>query len=405
MSSNDSHDGSIHLDDEKIPPAPAGLGHRQSSFTRSLYGNNANSSNDKVGASSSSAEQQLSDSVPVPKSRPTGGRRFSNNHHRNDVSVASASTAAAAQMRAIAEVLDASGSSLGTAAAAALLEPEDYAATLHTSLSSLDNMKKAPPTNCKTTPMSAIEVHEPSWGGTSASSFAREAAFLASGEDVEKKQKQKQGLPSEENAVPRPELGERQPSWYRDALGQMSAEDLQAFLNEGGASGGMTASVDGVLDTAVEGFENEQVLEQYRIMARHEARQLVKDNLGYDPVERMKERLAEQEFNGAGNLKKETQQVSLPPMSVPKISHDIDTNLCLPKGELPPSRFMEPTAMKRENELVTGKLISTTGDSEGIMAHVVRCLGCRSHLQVPVSATMVHCSGCATISPATSTRR
>jgi hypothetical protein len=215
---------------------------------------------------------------------------------------------------------------------------------------------------------------------------------------------------------------ERQPSWMRDAMEQMSAEDLEAFLKEdshagndgsarnessggfsGGASNSSLAFIDGL-------FENNEVLEQYRIIAHHEAHQRVKENLGYDPVERMEEELLNVKEGGnhsSGGGKKVTanKKVTLPPMCPPTVVPAAKTGICLPKRALPQSSFLVPTATPRQEELCEGGDIPAGNvrvDSE--TAVVVRCLGCRANMQAPVHATLVHCATCSTISPATSTR-
>jgi hypothetical protein len=223
----------------------------------------------------------------------------------------------------------------------------------------------------------------------------------------------------------RPSLGERQPSWMRDAMEQMSAVDLEAFLKDdshggGGGndsaaagndtSGGFSAGASAASLSFLDGFENNEVLEQYRIIAHHEAHQRVKENLGYDPVERMEEEQLNvkegSSSGGAGGKKANlSKEITLPPMCPPTVVPVTKTGICLPKQALPECRLLAPTATPRQEELCEGEDVpagNSRVDNETIV--VVRCLGCRIHLQVPVHATLVHCPKCSTISPATSTR-
>jgi len=167
-----------------------------------------------------------------------------------------------------------------------------------------------------------VEDDEPSWGGDSASSFAHAADFLT----------------WEANTVcsssSRMRLQMGVPVWARsnlrgcrqDALGQMSAENLQSFLNESSGSEIIITTRD---DNGADGFENvsnAQDLEQYRIMAHHEAWQLVKENLSYDPMERLQEKQKVKEAyieSFTRNGKKERKLIPLPPMSRPKVAPDV----------------------------------------------------------------------------------
>jgi hypothetical protein len=262
----------------------------------------------------------------------------------------------------------------------------------------------------------AMEANVPTLGD-SASSLAKEAPVLAS---VASNKEETPDSPGGVEAE-RPDLGERQPSWMRDALGQMTEGDLQAFLNDDSHAG--AASGSGASNLLVDGFENTEVLEQYRIIAHHEARQRVKENLGYDPVERMQEEQLNSKQGssrsggggggGSGSGKKETtvSKVTLPPMCPPAVIPAATFSICLPKQPLPECRFLAPTVTPRQPELCKGQVVPGTSGSSSNHSRVdssreivARCLGCRSHLQVPIHATLVHCPQCSTISPATSTR-
>lgn len=293
------------------------------------------------------------------------------------------------------------------------------------------SLKPAPgsSTAAKAVPPTAMELHESS-SGDSASSFAKEALLLASNFSSDKSPtpKETEYMPLGDGEAERPGLGERQPSWMRDALEQMSAGDVQAFLNDSHATMG-EAAIQAIHSASsaslnqnhllVDGFENTEVLEQYRIIAHHEARQRVKENLGYDPVERKEEErlnskkgsTSDSASDSGGRKESLVNEVTLPPMYSPTIIPVAPVGVCLPKESLPKSRSLAPTATPRQPELCEGKVVpGTSGSSsnhslvDSSREIVVRCLGCRSHLQVPIHATLVHCPQCSTISPATSTR-
>jgi hypothetical protein len=278
--------------------------------------------------------------------------------------------------------------------------------------------------------------HEPKWvGNDSASSFSKEATAQASTrhlptgpskDDDDDDQKDEAGAATSE----RPGMGEKQPSWLVDAMGQMSPEDLKAFLSGDVATtsgGGGAAASSQTSASALDGFENAEVLEQYRYMAHHEARQRVKENLGYDPFERAEEEELNTKkssggsgssrggggsrgggtTNGGGITVKE---MTVPPMSIPPAAPLVplatrkggNRNICLPKYALPVCRFLAPTATPRAVELVTGKAVTVKEDTS--LEIVARCFGCNDHLQVPIQATLVNCPRCKTISPVTSMR-
>jgi hypothetical protein len=327
-------------------------------------------------------------------------------------------------------------------------------------------LKSAPSsTAAKKVPPTAMETHEASLGDSASSLNAQEAALLASNvpspddsgssfprqallstttgpsnnkshHDVETSEYVSPGGNSGGSGgeAERPGLGERQPSWMRDALEQMSAGDVEAFLNESHSTVNAGAAAAATSTAASASNQNQnhllvddtEVLEQCRIIAHHEARQRVKENLGYDPIERAEE---EQLSSGGGKKlssggggggggsggdgKKESilSEVTLPPMCPPAVIPAAKVGMCLPKESLPISRFLALTTTPRQPELCKGQIGSTGSSNRSSLVDcsreiqiVARCLGCRSHLQVPIHATLVHCPQCSTISPATSTR-
>lgn len=152
------------------------------------------------------------------------------------------------------------------------------------------------------------------------------------------------------------------------------------------------------------GLDDEEVLEQYRIMAQHEANSRVKANTGFDMAQYEKRRkMVGEEPKGKKNIhlsgKKSktrlpeprkfhsspvTPKIDDPPASMPKIK----------------SKFMEKTQV-RVPELCPGVIGGDPANDE----HIVRCLGCKGQVRVKIMATLVSCSECKTVSPASSTRR
>lgn len=294
----------------------------------------------------------------------------------------------------------------------------------------------------------------------------------------------------------------RQQSWYREALAQgMSKGDLAALLGDEGdddygddsqgdglGSGGMargggggepsrrssshlkappgaagaaaagatirysnslasggdggSVSTGGGGTTVIENNLEEEVLEQYRIMAHHEARQRAIARLGYDPAERQQS-LKPEAIDAAAAADASTILLALPQLVAPTLSLPPATiAACEPppiffssnhtgngmrassfngKGGATTTTttkniFMDSFAPKRRQwmeqhcrrprELQVGTLVTstkTTTVAPGQM--LVRCLGCRKQLVVGMMATLVSCQDCLTVSPASSTRK
>jgi hypothetical protein len=158
----------------------------------------------------------------------------------------------------------------------------------------------------------------------------------------------------------------------------------------------------------ISGFDDEEVLEQYRIMAQHEAAARVKESVGFDQAE-YDERRKQQE----DELKLQEYRAKLKiTMAEPKLSAAFSSPGSMLKPEEPPlppavpnRKFIEQRA-KRVPELCIGRPVgrgANVPDDE----HVVTCLGpCRGGLlAVKTGATLVSCPTCKTVSPASSTRR
>jgi hypothetical protein len=194
----------------------------------------------------------------------------------------------------------------------------------------------------------------------------------------------------------RPPIMDRQTSWYTDALAQGGTEELSAILGQVQIS---TAQVE---DTSA---DDDEVLQQYRILAHLEANLRVKDNTGFDMVEYEKRRKLQPaptkgDYSGSKRTK--------PRLPEPRLIGGAGGDM--PKPEEPPlpppranRRFVEQRTPKVP-ELCPGVIVRGQGHvPEG--EHVVRCLGCKLQLRVNMLATLVSCADCSTVSPASSTRR
>lgn len=193
----------------------------------------------------------------------------------------------------------------------------------------------------------------------------------------------------------------------------------QSMLRQSGAGGlgfdmnAISAAVASVQDDdALEsGFDDEEVLEQYRIMAQHEATLRVKANTGFDMADYEKRRKAsgnemkdKKEMFGGGKKPK----IGLPPPQ-PVLSQSGHSNAGL---SIPPPlplnndasenyrQFIENMKKRATTlpELSQGEVVRSTQTSEGV--HVVRCWGCRANLRVNYVATIVQCPECQTVSQA-----
>ena len=196
-----------------------------------------------------------------------------------------------------------------------------------------------------------------------------------------------------------PHLGDstkdRQNSWYTDAIAQ-GGEEIAAMLGH-------------VKDESQEGNgvpDEDEVLEQYRIMAHMEASMRVQENTGFDMTEYEKRRklLPDSGKKGSGDYSKKPKPRLLPE---PRKA----TSRAQMKPEEPPlpppranRRFLEQRT-PRVPELCAGIVVRASTTNLPAGEHVVRCLGCRTQLRVNMLANLVSCPECHTVSPASSTRR
>lgn len=181
-------------------------------------------------------------------------------------------------------------------------------------------------------------------------------------------------------------------SWYQDALRQ----------------GGSASEIQELLGDVSIGAIDKEVLEQYRVMAQIEARERVKQNIGFDLDEyQATHKLACEETTDKRALfgvSSKKQRHRLPEQKRPSPeSTKLHTEVppLLPPC---PDRKLVEQKCKRAPDLMEG----TVGRSDGTLPrgdHKVKCLACRCSLQVNQMATLVKCPECNVISPATSTRR
>ena len=174
-------------------------------------------------------------------------------------------------------------------------------------------------------------------------------------------------------------------SWYqKDDLG---TDEINAI---------MAASQD----QAAPNSSEDEVPEQYRIMAHVEASMRVKENTGFDMEEYEKRRKLNPEpsksdfFDGSRKPK-----VALPsPKTIAGGSSMRAEEPPLPPPR-PNRRFLEQSA-PLVPDVCDG--IVSSGQSVPDGEHIVKCLGCKILLLVNIMATMVNCPECSTVSPATS---
>lgn len=223
-------------------------------------------------------------------------------------------------------------------------------------------------------------------------------------------------------ALPRPGPADRQTSWYTDALLQGGgSEDLSAFLGQmfpqdrgvqqdgnfgDGTSGTKSGSPGGNV------AEDDEVLEQYRIMAHVEASIRVKDNTGFDLAEYEKRRKIQPEpVKGEYFAGSKKPKPTLPePKRLDAMGGGALIAFLTPQEpSLPPRtniRFSDESRIPRAPDLYPGIVIRNTNQAGHIPdgEHAVRCLGCQSKMRVNLYAALVQCPECRTVSPASTAR-
>ena len=202
------------------------------------------------------------------------------------------------------------------------------------------------------------------------------------------------------DTTPTPSSGERkqfkrasrQPSWVLELLEQgVSQEDVAAMLGEADAVGTDSGEEDEPRSS------DEMLAEQYRFMALIEAKKIVQERLGYDPEERHRQR------KQAPPRQDHIRPCPLPTLKPPRIAPLQDFPHSVPPREIPlySARFIHQK-MPPQAELQKGEP-GTTIAEPGQM--IVRCLGCKTSLQVSRQAALVQCAACSVVGPASSTRK
>ena len=198
----------------------------------------------------------------------------------------------------------------------------------------------------------------------------------------------------------------RTESWYQEALQQGSSEqELKNMMVPTSSNNPSQQQEDGAL---FGGFDDDEVLEQYRIMAQHEANLRVKENTGFDVAEYEKRR------KSSGGDPKDKKDLygggKKPKLRLPEY-RSYTSSLATPKPEEPPvpipklqSEYLE-RIQPRVAQLCTGERTNAPAGSVEGDRLVVRCLGCKCYLRVKIVATLASCPDCHTVSPASSTRR
>lgn len=188
-----------------------------------------------------------------------------------------------------------------------------------------------------------------------------------------------------------------QASWYQDALqqsGGLSEMDLSSLL--------AAAECDDDGD-----FYDTDVLEQYRLMAQHEAHRRANQALGYNVQEKVA--AAEAARKAATADLKPQVYASIPAMPDLPVLDNTRRRAAIAKLEpidipMPwdaarTERFRKQTC-RREPQLQTGTTVRLSGGG----TITTRCLGCKVALHVSQLATLVLCPECHVVSPATGSR-
>ena len=180
-------------------------------------------------------------------------------------------------------------------------------------------------------------------------------------------------------------------SWYNDVISQGGTAELNAMM------GGMDMGGN---------QDEDEVLEQYRIMAHVEASIRVKENTGFDMSEYEKRRKLHPEPNKLDYFDKSRKPKQILPDAKNMAAIGGGSMMRAEEPPLPPPRpnrrYLEQKA-PLVPDLVNGEAMKGGGAPWGFVS--VRCLGCKTQQKANMFATLVRCSECSTVSPVTSSRR
>lgn len=186
--------------------------------------------------------------------------------------------------------------------------------------------------------------------------------------------------------------GDGRSSWYNDVINQGGAEAMNAIMHDANMAGNQ---------------DEDEVLEQYRIMAHVEASIRVKENTGFDMSEYEKRRKLHAEPNKLDYFDKSRKPKQILPDAKNMAASSGSGMMRAEEPPLPPPRpnrrYLEQKPPLTP-DLVDGTVIR--GGSSVPWGFVsVKCLGCKTQQKVNMFATLVRCSECSTVSPVTSSRR
>lgn len=213
-------------------------------------------------------------------------------------------------------------------------------------------------------------------------------------------------------------------NWLRQSMLRYSGGGAAGAASAPGGfdMNAISAAADAVReeDALDAGFDDEEVLEQYRIMAQHEATLRVKANTGFDVADYEKRRKDpsacgkdakdKKGLYGGGKKPKLGLPAPQPVLSLSGISHSspgLSSPPILPLSVSVLScqsanyhQFLEDQQRRAEAlpEMSKGEVVRNTQMVDG--EHVVRCWGCRVNLRVNYIATLVQCPECQTVSQA-----
>eukprot|EP00526_Cylindrotheca_closterium_P001225 CAMPEP_0113627114 /NCGR_PEP_ID=MMETSP0017_2-20120614/14034_1 /TAXON_ID=2856 /ORGANISM="Cylindrotheca closterium" /LENGTH=240 /DNA_ID=CAMNT_0000537341 /DNA_START=59 /DNA_END=781 /DNA_ORIENTATION=- /assembly_acc=CAM_ASM_000147 len=181
-------------------------------------------------------------------------------------------------------------------------------------------------------------------------------------------------------------------SWYNDVINQGGTDELNAILQE--------ANMAGINQ------DEDEVLEQYRIMAHVEASIRVKENTGFEMSEYEKKRKLHPEQNKLDYFDKSRKPKQILPDAKNMSAGGSSGMMRAEEPPLPPPRpnrrYLEQKAPLTP-DLVDGVAARGLNIPFGFVS--VKCLGCKTSLKVNMFGTLVRCSECSTVSPVTSSRR
>lgn len=176
-------------------------------------------------------------------------------------------------------------------------------------------------------------------------------------------------------------------SWYRDVINQGGTAELNAMMQEANTE------------------DEDEVLEQYRIMAHVEASIRVKENTGFDISEYEKKLKLYPETSQLDYFDKGRKPKQILP-DAKNMAAASGSGMMRPEeppipAPIPNQRYLEQMAPLIP-DIVDGTALRGGSVPWGFFS--VKCLGCKTLQKVNMFATLFRCSECDTVSPVTSSR-